>query len=119
MSVKAPGSAGADVTREHGGVPWRGPGGVRAASRAARKEAAAGACPPSSSLLTLRRFEQPSAARAVWQVATTFLPYLATMALMYLMMRQRLPWWTTLPLAVLAAGFMVRLFIFMHDCIHS
>jgi omega-6 fatty acid desaturase (delta-12 desaturase) len=41
------------------------------------------------------------------------------MALMYLMRRARLPWWSTLPLAVVAAGFMVRLFILMHDCIHS
>ena len=55
----------------------------------------------------------------MWQLANSFLPYVATMALMYLMLRARLPWWSTLPLAVVAGGFMVRLFILMHDCIHS
>ena len=67
----------------------------------------------------LRRFEQPSAAKAGWQVANSLIPYLATMALMYLTVRHGLPWWTTLALAVPASGFMVRLFILMHDCTHS
>jgi len=66
-----------------------------------------------------RLFEQPSAGRAAWQVANSLVPYLATMALMYLTIRQGLPWWTTLALAVPASAFMVRLFILMHDCTHS
>ena len=38
---------------------------------------------------------------------------------MYFTIRRGLPWWTTIALAVPAAGFMVRLFIIMHDCTHS
>jgi acyl-lipid omega-6 desaturase (Delta-12 desaturase) len=67
----------------------------------------------------LRRFERPSTTRAAWQVANSLIPYLATMALMYLTIRHRLPWWTTLALSVPASGFMVRLFVLMHDCTHS
>ena len=67
----------------------------------------------------LRPFEQPSTARAAWQVVDSLVPYLATLALMYLTIRYRLPLWTTLALAVPASGFMVRLFILMHDCTHS
>lgn len=73
----------------------------------------------SPSFPALRKFEQPSTTRAAWQLSNSFVPYVATMAIMYLLMRRGLPWWTTIPLAVPAAGFMVRLFILMHDCIHS
>jgi omega-6 fatty acid desaturase (delta-12 desaturase) len=68
---------------------------------------------------SLRPFEQPSSARAAWQVANSLIPYLATMALMYLTIRHGLAWWATLALAAPASGFMVRLFILMHDCTHS
>src|SRR5512144_2102417 len=68
---------------------------------------------------SLKAFERPSPARASWQLANSLLPYLGTMALMYLTLRHHLPWWITLALAVPAAGFMVRLCIFMHDCTHS
>lgn len=81
--------------------------------------AVASARPLADRAATLRAFEQPSAARAAWQIADSLLPYLATLALMYLTIRHGLPWWTTLALAVPASGFMVRLFILMHDCTHS
>jgi hypothetical protein len=61
----------------------------------------------------LRFFERKSAPRAVWQVANSLVPYLAMLALMVVTVRQAMPWWTTLALAVPASGFMVRLFILM------
>ncbi len=67
----------------------------------------------------LRSFEHPSTARAVWQLANSLGPYLATLSLMYVTIRAGLPWWLTLALAVPASGFMVRVFILMHDCTHS
>jgi acyl-lipid omega-6 desaturase (Delta-12 desaturase) len=75
--------------------------------------------PPAHPSAGLRRFEQPSAARAAWQLVDSFVPYAATLGLMYFTIRHGLPWWTTIALAVPAAGFMVRLFIIMHDCTHS
>src|SRR5689334_8561120 len=68
---------------------------------------------------TLRQFERPSATRAAWQMPNSLVPYLATLAAMWWTMHRGLPWWTTLALAFPAAGFMVRLFIFMHDCTHA
>jgi omega-6 fatty acid desaturase (delta-12 desaturase) len=118
MSSQVHRGAVADGAGEGSVRSRRGSESSRAERRALEGSAAAAPAPPRSRD-TLRQFERPDAARALWQVATSFVPYVATMALMHLMMRQGLPWWTTLPLAVLAAGFMVRLFILMHDCIHS
>ena len=90
-----------------------------AVSRRLERGAASSEGPPLDQPAALRPFEQPSAPRALRQVANSLLPYLATMALMVLTIRHRLPWWSTLALAVPASGFMVRLFILMHDCTHS
>jgi acyl-lipid omega-6 desaturase (Delta-12 desaturase) len=70
-------------------------------------------------ILALRRFEQPSARKAAVQLADTLLPYLALLALMYLSTRWAWPIWVTLLLAVPTGGFLVRLFIFFHDCCHG
>jgi omega-6 fatty acid desaturase (delta-12 desaturase) len=63
------------------------------------------------------RFQQPSAWRASWQLANSFIPYLL---LWYAMYRSTaISWWLTLPLAVMAAGLLVRIFIIFHDCGHG
>ncbi|HET9595455.1 MAG TPA: fatty acid desaturase [Anaeromyxobacteraceae bacterium] len=67
----------------------------------------------------MRAFERRSAPKAAWQVIDSLGPYLAILALMVVTVRHAMPWWTTLALAVPASGFMVRLFILMHDCAHS
>ena len=53
----------------------------------------------------------------VWQLVNTLVPYAALWYLMHLTLR--VSWWLTLPLAVLAAGFLVRAFIIFHDCTHG
>jgi acyl-lipid omega-6 desaturase (Delta-12 desaturase) len=53
----------------------------------------------------------------VWQIANSVLPYAALWCLMYFSLQVSV--WLTLPLAVLAAGFMVRIFIISHDCGHG
>jgi omega-6 fatty acid desaturase (delta-12 desaturase) len=65
------------------------------------------------------RFEAPSGGRAAWQLANTLLPYLGLLALMTWTVRTGRPYAVTLGLAVPAAGFMVRLFILFHDCVHG
>ncbi len=62
-------------------------------------------------------YQRPSTGRAVWQLANTLVPYAAAWWLMYL----SLDWsyWITAGLAVLAAGFLIRIFIFSHDCGHG
>lgn len=61
-------------------------------------------------------FQRPIAAVAITQAMTTFGGIIATLAAMYV--AASYTWWLALPLAPLAAGFLVRLFIIQHDCGH-
>src|SRR5690349_18910272 len=63
------------------------------------------------------RYQQPCLWRSLWQIVNTVVPYATLWLLMYLSLA--VSWWLTLPLAILAGGFMVRLFIIFHDCGHG
>lgn len=63
------------------------------------------------------RYQKPSVGRATWQMLNTIVPYLGLWCLMWLSLR--VSWWLTIPLAVLAGGFLVRTFIIFHDCGHG
>lgn len=62
-------------------------------------------------------YQQPALRRALWQLMNTVVPYLALWYLMYLSLT--ISYWLTGALAVLAAGFLVRVFIIFHDCGHG
>jgi omega-6 fatty acid desaturase (delta-12 desaturase) len=55
----------------------------------------------------------------VWQLVDTFVPYAALWALMVRTVQLGVSYWITLALAVVAAGFMTRIFIIFHDCGHG
>ncbi|MDN3562766.1 hypothetical protein QWY95_23040, partial [Halomonas neptunia] len=61
----------------------------------------------------------PKLGRSLWQVANSFLPFFGLCAAMYGSRALDLPYWTLLPLILLAAGFVVRIFIIQHDCGHG
>src|SRR6266487_3778164 len=63
------------------------------------------------------RYQEPALWRGVWQVVNTLVPYAAIWYLMYLSLA--VSWWITVPLAMLAGGFLVRVFIIFHDCGHG
>jgi acyl-lipid omega-6 desaturase (Delta-12 desaturase) len=63
------------------------------------------------------RYQKSEVWPGVRQVINTLVPYAALWCLMYFSLR--VSWWLTLPLAVLAAGFLVRVFIIFHDCGHG
>jgi acyl-lipid omega-6 desaturase (Delta-12 desaturase) len=63
------------------------------------------------------RYQKPSTGRGLWQIVNTLVPYAALWYLMYLCLA--VSWWLVLPLAVLAGGFLVRIFIIHHDCGHG
>jgi acyl-lipid omega-6 desaturase (Delta-12 desaturase) len=63
------------------------------------------------------RYQKPSVGRSVWQMVNTLVPYAALWYLMYLSLG--VSYWLTVPLAILAGGFMVRVFIIFHDCGHG
>jgi omega-6 fatty acid desaturase (delta-12 desaturase) len=62
-------------------------------------------------------FQHPILGRSLWQLATSLGGFLVTCAAMYLCLGISL--WVSLPLSVLAAGFLVRIFIIQHDCGHG
>jgi acyl-lipid omega-6 desaturase (Delta-12 desaturase) len=72
---------------------------------------------PSNWKQIVARYQTPSTRAAVWQILNTVIPYLGLWVLMYY--TQKISWWLTLPLAILAGGFMVRIFIIFHDCGHG
>ncbi|HEV2379813.1 MAG TPA: fatty acid desaturase [Terriglobia bacterium] len=63
------------------------------------------------------KYQQPSLWRSVLQMVNSLLPYVALWILMYISLA--VSYWITLPLAVLAGGFLVRVFIIHHDCGHG
>jgi acyl-lipid omega-6 desaturase (Delta-12 desaturase) len=64
-----------------------------------------------------KAFQAPILARSLGQLATSFGGFFATCTAMYLCLAISL--WITLPISVLAAGFLVRIFIIQHDCGHG
>ena len=66
----------------------------------------------------LAHYEQPDLKKSIWQLTHTLLLYFATFYLMVRTVQLGYTYWLTLALAVLGAGFLVRIFIFFHDCTH-
>ena len=62
-------------------------------------------------------YQHSSMRRALWQLATTVIPYFLLWYVIYQAATVSL--WLTIPLAVLAGAFLVRLFIILHDCGHG
>src|SRR5258708_4564032 len=63
------------------------------------------------------RYQRPAAWRGIWQMLNTVVPYATLWYLMYLSLSVSV--WLTVPLALLAGGFLVRIFIIFHDCTHG
>jgi omega-6 fatty acid desaturase (delta-12 desaturase) len=63
------------------------------------------------------RYQRPAAWRGAWQLLNTLVPYAVLWYLMYLSLAVSA--WLTAPLALLAGGFLVRIFIIFHDCTHG
>jgi acyl-lipid omega-6 desaturase (Delta-12 desaturase) len=72
---------------------------------------------PQASKENVARFQEASPWRARWQLINSILPY----ALLWFAMDRALiiSYWLMLPIAILAAGFLVRIFIIFHDCGHG
>ncbi len=62
-------------------------------------------------------YQRSSFWRGVWQLLNTLVPYTALWYLMHLSLAVSV--WLTLPLALLAGGFLIRIFVIFHDCTHG
>jgi omega-6 fatty acid desaturase (delta-12 desaturase) len=65
----------------------------------------------------LARYREPVLARSLAELVVTGVPFVALWLAMLLSLRHS--YWLCLILAVLAAGFLVRLFMIQHDCGHG
>jgi len=63
------------------------------------------------------KYQQPAVWRSALQLVNTLVPYVALWYLIYLALP--VSYWLTAPLMLLAAGFLVRIFIIFHDCGHG
>lgn len=68
---------------------------------------------------SLSKYEKPDHKKAIGQLLNTFIPYIALWILMVMMIQAGVSYWFVLPLIVIAAGLVVRVFIFFHDCGHG
>jgi len=65
----------------------------------------------------IKRYNQPVMARSLWQIVNSFVPYVLLWILMYQSLQYSYIF--TLLLAIVASGFLVRIFIIFHDCGHG
>jgi len=65
----------------------------------------------------LEPYCRPRVKRAIWQLVSTLIPYTLLWVLMWFSLS--ISYALTLLLSVLAAAFMIRIFIFFHDCGHN
>src|SRR5690348_5229825 len=63
------------------------------------------------------KYQQPALRRGLWQLLNTLVPYAALWYFMYLSLA--VSYWLTAPLALLAAGLLVRVLTIFHDCGHG
>ncbi|MCB0805908.1 MAG: fatty acid desaturase [Bacteroidales bacterium] len=63
------------------------------------------------------KYNQPVLSKSVWQIINSVAPYLILWGLSAWVLQYS--FWLALPLMVVAAGFLVRIFIIFHDCGHG
>jgi omega-6 fatty acid desaturase (delta-12 desaturase) len=63
------------------------------------------------------KYQQPSNIRSLEQMVTSFIPYMVAWGVAYYLMT--ISFWLGLPVAILAGGFLMRVFIILHDCGHG
>jgi acyl-lipid omega-6 desaturase (Delta-12 desaturase) len=64
-------------------------------------------------------YAQSDHRKAIYQISNTFIPYIGLWALMIYTVVQGFSVWITLLLSLVAAAFLVRLFVLFHDCCHG
>jgi omega-6 fatty acid desaturase (delta-12 desaturase) len=62
-------------------------------------------------------YQKPDLWRSSWQLLNSIVPYLVLWYAAYRLLE--LSWWATLGVSVLAAAFLIRVFVISHDCGHG
>lgn len=66
---------------------------------------------------TVAKYQRADLRQSIWQIVNSILPYALLWYLAYRSLG--ISYWLVLPITVLAAGFMMRIFIIFHDCGHG
>lgn len=100
------------------------PSSVSAATESQPPKASSGSGGPSTHRERVARwravveaYTRPHGLRASWQLINTIGGYVGLWVAMYFVVQYS--WWLTIPLAIVAGGFLVRAFIIFHDCCHG
>jgi omega-6 fatty acid desaturase (delta-12 desaturase) len=72
---------------------------------------------PQSWQSVVANYNRPRLSQSTWQVINSIVPYILLWILMIQALKVSI--WLTLPLILLAAGFLIRIFIIFHDCGHG
>ncbi|RKX42173.1 MAG: fatty acid desaturase, partial [Verrucomicrobia bacterium] len=67
----------------------------------------------------IMQFAMPSQGKGAWQIANTLIPYFLLWGTAIFSFQKDYPIWAGLIPILLAAPFLVRIFIIFHDCCHS
>ncbi len=67
----------------------------------------------------LKKYGHSDARNAIWQLFDSLIPYLMIWGLMIYLVKAGYSYWLTLGCTVIAAMFLIRIFIIFHDCCHS
>lgn len=67
----------------------------------------------------LAKYEKPDVHQAYKQLSNTVIPLFGLLGVMLYTVQHRYSYWITLGMSVVAAGFLCRTFIFLHDCSHG
>jgi omega-6 fatty acid desaturase (delta-12 desaturase) len=70
-------------------------------------------------LASLLNYRDPSISKSAWQLLSALVPYACLWFLMVRSVELGYAYALTLALAVVAAAFLVRLFVLFHDCVHG
>jgi omega-6 fatty acid desaturase (delta-12 desaturase) len=70
-------------------------------------------------VVQLSRFEDPDVKKSIRQILTSFIPYFALLAGMFLLLSRGYPYYVVLLISPVAGLFLVRIFIILHDCSHK
>ena len=73
----------------------------------------------SSLIKALTPYSKANDPIAIWQLVNTLIPYAVLVTLMIILVRNNIPYWITLLLSIIAALFLIRIFIFFHDACHG
>ena len=85
--------------------------------KSAPSDGQSGARAPIEWVRVLSRYRDPDLKRSLFELAVTFIPFVALWVLAWVSLS--VSYWLTLSIALVNAGFLLRLFAIQHDCGHG